>query len=148
MICKGYGRKRSWPNLTTIPALVCREWGKARNLSRNRLFSCRDLNPRPHEHEAGMLTTRPRHSVSRLKLPTYVVSVLKACKWRISRLLTVKDGWSQCRQWVTKAVTDGWTDADLNLPGYVTFLTVGGVSHSTDYELATYVNREGRVVFV
>jgi hypothetical protein len=57
---KGYGRKRSWPNLRLFPIICLGELSKTtKNLNQNRQSPDRDLNPGPPEYEAVVLTTRP-----------------------------------------------------------------------------------------
>jgi hypothetical protein len=58
---KGYGRKLLWPSVryTTIPVLAWRTEENYENLSQNTWFSGRDMNRKPPEYDAGVLTTRP-----------------------------------------------------------------------------------------
>jgi hypothetical protein len=55
---KGYGRKRSWPNLRCYPE-ICLEGlrNATKNLGQNSQSSVRDVNSGLAEYEAGMLTT-------------------------------------------------------------------------------------------
>jgi hypothetical protein len=62
---KGCGRKRSCPDLRYYPVICLEGLRKTtKNLSQDRRSLGRDLNPGPPEYEAGVLTTRPRRSVS------------------------------------------------------------------------------------
>jgi hypothetical protein len=62
---KGCERKRSWPNLRYYPS-ICLEGPRktVQNLSQDSWSPGRDLNPRPPEYEAGVLTTRLRRWVT------------------------------------------------------------------------------------
>jgi hypothetical protein len=59
MNLKGFGRKRSWPNLRYYPGIRLK---RVRKTSKTSIkiagHRSRDLNPEPSEYEAGMLTTR------------------------------------------------------------------------------------------
>jgi hypothetical protein len=61
---KGFGRKRTWPNFEILykhSPDVLRIITE--NLIQDSWYLDRDLNPRPLEYEAGVLTTRPLRSV-------------------------------------------------------------------------------------
>jgi hypothetical protein len=61
---KGCGRKRTWPNLRYYPRMCLEGLRKTtKHLSQDSRSPGRDLNPGPPEYEAGVLTTRSRHSV-------------------------------------------------------------------------------------
>jgi hypothetical protein len=65
----GYGRNQSWPNYSYSPGICLGALRKAtKNLSQNSGFSDRNLNPRPSEYEARVLTTWFRRSVPRNKI--------------------------------------------------------------------------------
>jgi hypothetical protein len=54
MNLKGYGRKRSWPNLKYYPGISLEGLRKTtENLSQDNLSPGRDLNSGPLEYEAG-----------------------------------------------------------------------------------------------
>jgi hypothetical protein len=57
---KGFGRERPWPNFKVLSRHL---HGELRKTTQNLNQDSRDLNPRPPENEAGVLTTRPRRSV-------------------------------------------------------------------------------------
>jgi hypothetical protein len=58
---KVYGRKRSWPNLRYYSGICLEELRKTTNtLSQGSRSLGRDLNSRPPEYKAGVLTTRTR----------------------------------------------------------------------------------------
>jgi hypothetical protein len=62
---KGLARKRSWPNFMYYPGNHIEELRKpTRNLSQDSRSAGLDLNPGHPEHEAGVVTTRPRRSVN------------------------------------------------------------------------------------
>jgi hypothetical protein len=66
---KGCGRKRPWPNLRYYNGIFLEGLRKTtKNLSRDSRSPGRDLNPRPPEYESGVLTTRLRRSVIKVKL--------------------------------------------------------------------------------
>jgi hypothetical protein len=66
---KGYGRKRSWPNLIYYPCICLEELSKTtKHLSQNSRSRGLNLNTRSPEYKAGMLTTRPRRSILLLYL--------------------------------------------------------------------------------
>jgi hypothetical protein len=77
MNCKGFGRKRSWPNLRFYPDVFLDGLRKATNsLHPGCPSPGRHLNPGPFENEAGVLTTRSRLSV--------VMSVKMAVFWNVA----------------------------------------------------------------
>jgi hypothetical protein len=66
---KGFRKKRSWPNFKVL------SWHFSggteendENLSQVNRSPGRDFNPRPPEYEAGVLATRPRHSMILYKI--------------------------------------------------------------------------------
>jgi hypothetical protein len=62
---KGFGVKRSWPNFNVLSRHSPGGTEKTtKNLSQDSWSLGRDLNPGPPEYGAGVLTTRPRRSVS------------------------------------------------------------------------------------
>jgi hypothetical protein len=64
MNSKAFGRKLSWPTLKYHPDVCLEKLRKpTENLSQNRPPPVRDLHSRRSEYEAGVLTTRRRHSV-------------------------------------------------------------------------------------
>jgi hypothetical protein len=66
--------KRSWPNFKVLSRHSTEGMRKTtKNLSQDSFSTGRNLNPRPSEYEAGVLTARPRRSVRN----SYEVSVLK-----------------------------------------------------------------------
>jgi hypothetical protein len=65
MNLKGYGRKRSLPNLRYNPSFACREWGKPRKTAVSKLSSGRDMSSGPPKYEAGLLISQPRRAVQR-----------------------------------------------------------------------------------
>jgi hypothetical protein len=68
------GRKRSWPNLRYHPGICLEGLRKdTETLSQYSRSPGRDLNPRPPEYEAGVLTTRPQRSVA---LPTQIFFII------------------------------------------------------------------------
>jgi hypothetical protein len=61
---KGYGRKRPRSNLRYYSGICLEGLRKTKkNLSQDRWSLDRDINPGHPEHEAGVITTQPRHSV-------------------------------------------------------------------------------------
>jgi hypothetical protein len=58
---KGYGRKRSWPNLRSYHSVF---FEGLRKTMKAFSWDIRDLNPGPPKYEAGVLATRSRRSVS------------------------------------------------------------------------------------
>jgi hypothetical protein len=59
---EGVGRKRSWPNFKAGLLSRGSPRGAEENnetVSQDSQSQGRDLNPRPPEHKAGVLTTRP-----------------------------------------------------------------------------------------
>jgi hypothetical protein len=62
--CKGFGRKRSWPNLRHYPGILVEGLREIiKNLSEDSRSQDRELNLRPPEYEAGVFTNQPRRSV-------------------------------------------------------------------------------------
>jgi hypothetical protein len=62
---KGWGRKRSWLNLSYYPSIFLEGLRKTtKNFSQDTRSPGRDLNPGPPEFEAGVLTTQARRSVA------------------------------------------------------------------------------------
>jgi hypothetical protein len=62
MNLKGCERKRLWSNVSHYPDICMEGLRKiTKDLSLNSRSPGRDLNPRPPEFEAGVLTIRPRH---------------------------------------------------------------------------------------
>jgi hypothetical protein len=60
---KGFGRKRTWRHLKVLFQNSPVGTEKTHeNLNQYSRSPGRDLNPGPSEYEAGVLTTRPRHS--------------------------------------------------------------------------------------
>jgi hypothetical protein len=61
---KGCGRKRLWPNLRYYPG-ICLDGlsNTTKILSQDSRSPDRDLNPKPPECEAGVLTAQRRRSV-------------------------------------------------------------------------------------
>jgi hypothetical protein len=56
--------KRSWPNFKVLSRYLPGGLRKTtKNLTQDSRSPGRDLNPRPPEFEARLLTTRPRYSV-------------------------------------------------------------------------------------
>jgi hypothetical protein len=54
---KGCGRKRSWPIFRYYPEMFLEERKETRDISNQASRSTgRNLNPRPREYEAGVLT--------------------------------------------------------------------------------------------
>jgi hypothetical protein len=69
---KGCGRKRSWPNSKALSRNL--PGGTEENhekISQDIRSPGSDLNPGPPEYEAGVLTTRPRRSVSTVSNNTH-----------------------------------------------------------------------------
>jgi hypothetical protein len=65
---KSLGRERSLPNFKVLPRICMEEKKKTtKNLSKDSQFSGRDTKLGPPEHEARVLTTRPRRSIVYLK---------------------------------------------------------------------------------
>jgi hypothetical protein len=60
---KGFGRKRSWPNLRYYPEICLEGLRKPAEKSQDSRFLGRDLNPGPPEYEAREGNTQPRRSV-------------------------------------------------------------------------------------
>jgi hypothetical protein len=55
---KGYGRKRSCPNLSYYPGICLEGLGKiTKKINQVNRSQGRDIKPRPPEYEAQMLTT-------------------------------------------------------------------------------------------
>jgi hypothetical protein len=65
---KGFGRKRSWPNLKILSRHSPGGSEKAHEKTPMRISGRRgqDLNPGPPEYEERVLTTRPRLSMTGL----------------------------------------------------------------------------------
>jgi hypothetical protein len=61
---KGFGRKWVWPISSYCPSIHL-EVQKETTKTQNNWSPSQDMNLGPTEHEAGVLTTRPRHLVSR-----------------------------------------------------------------------------------
>jgi hypothetical protein len=62
---RGLGSKRSWPDLRYYAGIRLEGLRKStKNLIRHSRTPGRDSNPGRHGHEAGVLTTRPRRSVT------------------------------------------------------------------------------------
>jgi hypothetical protein len=60
---KGRGRKRLLPNLRHYHEIYLQGLRETtKNINQYMLSPSRDLNPVPHEYEAGVLKTRPRRS--------------------------------------------------------------------------------------
>jgi hypothetical protein len=60
MNSKGYGKKRSWPNLRYCPGICLDGLRKTtKKLSQDSKSVGRDLNPGPPDYKTGVLTTRP-----------------------------------------------------------------------------------------
>jgi hypothetical protein len=59
---KGYERKQSWPNLRYYYSMEVLK-KTIKNLSKDSKYLGQNLNQRPLEYKAGVLTTRPQHSV-------------------------------------------------------------------------------------
>jgi hypothetical protein len=55
MNCKASGRKLLWPNLRYAPGIFLEG---LRSITKISEYPSRDLNPGPHEYEAGVLTTQ------------------------------------------------------------------------------------------
>jgi hypothetical protein len=66
---KGDGRKRLWTNLSYYPCINLEGLRKTiKSLNQENRFPSRDLSPGPPEYEAGVLTTRPLHSITLLTI--------------------------------------------------------------------------------
>jgi len=64
MNCKECGRKRSWPNFKVLPKFLPGTSEKNdKNVNQYSRSPGRDLKPRPHKYEAGVLTTQPLYLV-------------------------------------------------------------------------------------
>jgi hypothetical protein len=62
---KGFGRNRSWPNVKVASQhSIGGTEENHDNVSQDSLSLGRNLNPRPPEYEAGVLTARPRRAVN------------------------------------------------------------------------------------
>jgi hypothetical protein len=62
---KEYERERSRPNVRHCPGICLEGVRKTmKNLGQDSRHSDQDLNPGPPEHEAGVLTIRPRRPVT------------------------------------------------------------------------------------
>jgi hypothetical protein len=65
MYWKGYGRKRSWPNVGYSPSIYLEGLRKtSKNLSQDSWSPGRDSSPRPTEYDVELPTTRLQDLVS------------------------------------------------------------------------------------
>jgi hypothetical protein len=72
---KGFGRKLSWRNLRYYPGIRLEGLTKTKKISiRIGGRRGRESNLGPPEYHVGVLTTRPRCSVNRMKSPDCEVS--------------------------------------------------------------------------
>jgi hypothetical protein len=72
---KGFGRRQQWRILKYYPGIRLEGLRKTtKTLNLDGRSAGRDLNPRSPEYKAGVLTTRPRHSVTSYKESTQRIS--------------------------------------------------------------------------
>jgi hypothetical protein len=89
---KGFGRKRSWPNLKLLSqTLPGGTEENHENLSQDCWPPCRDLNPGPPEYEVGVLITRPRRILLKRIIHNECVHFISLVFYTIPQTQNVSD---------------------------------------------------------
>jgi hypothetical protein len=86
---KGYGKKRSWPNLRYYPN-ICSEapMKTMKNLGQDSRSLGWNFNPGPSKYKAGMLTNQSWHLVTDLYWTRYTSWFSVSCVWVALHLLS------------------------------------------------------------
>jgi hypothetical protein len=71
---EGFGGKQSWPNFKLLSRHEPRRTEETYEKPQASRSTGRELNPRPPEYDAGVLTTQPRRSVEPCGMLYSVVS--------------------------------------------------------------------------
>jgi hypothetical protein len=74
MNCKGFRRKRSWPNFTVLSRHLSGGIEEYQEIPQDNLSLGQDLNPGLSDYVSGVLTTRPRLSVALLTDESNILS--------------------------------------------------------------------------